>query len=92
MRINTEWRRFGEGFELRLFPVIRKNFGEDLVRTKTWEKFDYNIYNEAYFAEKYPGFDSSVHKILADCSKKKIEEHRDGIVKKSKGDFIVRFD
>ena len=57
-----------------------------------WEKFDYNIYNEAYFAEKYPGFDSSVHKILADCSKKKIEEHRDGIVKKSKGDFIVRFD
>jgi hypothetical protein len=41
MRINTEWRRFGEGFELRLFPVIRKNFGEDLVRTKRWEKFDY---------------------------------------------------
>ena len=57
-----------------------------------WEKYDDNIYNEAYFAEKYPGFDSSVHKILADCSKKKIEEHRDGIVKKSKGDFIVRFD
>tara|TARA_Y100000401_G_scaffold114869_1_gene117542 strand:- start:688 stop:1095 length:408 start_codon:yes stop_codon:yes gene_type:complete len=41
MRINTEWRKFGEGFEKRLFPIIKKNFGEDLVRTKTWEKFDY---------------------------------------------------
>tara|TARA_R100001079_G_scaffold106539_2_gene74737 strand:- start:359 stop:787 length:429 start_codon:yes stop_codon:yes gene_type:complete len=57
-----------------------------------WEKFNYEIYGEDYYAEKFPGFDSSVHKILADCSKKKIEEHRGGIVKKVKGDFIVRFD
>tara|TARA_R100001129_G_scaffold123456_1_gene86133 strand:+ start:101 stop:529 length:429 start_codon:yes stop_codon:yes gene_type:complete len=57
-----------------------------------WERFNYDIYGEDYYAEKFPGFDSSVHKILADCSKKKIEEHRGGIVKKVKGDFIVRFD
>ena len=57
-----------------------------------WEKFNYEIYGEDYYAEKFPGFDSSVHKILADCSRKKIEEHRGGIVKKVKGDFIVRFD
>ena len=57
-----------------------------------WERFNYDIYGEDYYAEKFPGFDSSVHKILADCSRKKIEEHRGGIVKKVKGDFIVRFD
>lgn len=41
MRINTEWRRFGEGFEKRLFPVIKKKFGDDLVKTHTYSKFDY---------------------------------------------------
>ena len=57
-----------------------------------WEKFNYGIYTEDYYAKKFPGFDSSVHKILADCSRKKLEEHRGGLVKKEKGDFIVRFD
>ena len=79
--------------DLEEFIDMFSNYADENTSNKIdWEKFDYNIYNEAYFAEKYPGFDSSVHKILADCSKKKIEEHRDGIVKKSKGDFIVRFD
>ena len=41
-----------------------------------YEKFDYGEYTEDYYREKFPGFDDWVHKILADCSKKKLEDHR----------------
>ena len=58
-----------------------------------WEKFDYNIYDKEYFAKKYPGFDDTVHEILAKCSKEKLEEHRDHVKKEiTEEDFIVRFD
>lgn len=57
-----------------------------------WEKFDYNIYTKDYYEKKFPGFDESVHEILAECSKKKIQEHRENKLKKEVGDFIVRFD
>jgi len=41
-----------------------------------YEKFDFNEYTEDYYAKKFPGFEPWVHKILAECSKKKIEDHR----------------
>ncbi len=79
--------------DLEEFVDMFSNYADENTSNKIdWEKFDYTIHNEAYYAEKFPGFDSSVHKILADCSRKKIEEHRGGVVKKTKGDFIVTFD
>ena len=42
-----------------------------------FEKFDYNIYDEQYYSKKFPGFDDWVHKILAECSRKKMKDHRE---------------
>ena len=79
--------------DLEEFIDMFSNYADENTTNKIyWERFNYEIYDEDYYAEKFPGFDSSVHKILADCSKKKIEEHREGLVKKTKGDFILRFD
>ena len=79
--------------DLEEFIDMFSNYADENTSNKIdWERFNYEIYDEDYYAEKFPGFDSSVHKILADCSKKKIEEHREGLVKKTKGDFILRFD
>ena len=86
------WSEFKQK-DLEEFVDMFSNYADENSSNKIdWEKFDYTIHNEAYYAEKFPGFDSSVHKILADCSRKKIEEHRGGVVKKTKGDFIVTFD
>ena len=86
------WSEFKQK-DLEEFVDMFSNYAdENSINKIDWEKFDYTIHNEAYYAEKFPGFDSSVHKILADCSRKKIEEHRGGVVKKTKGDFIVTFD
>ena len=86
------WSEFKQK-DLEEFVDMFSNYADENSSNKIdWEKFDYTIHNEAYYAEKFPGFDSSVHKILADCSRKKIEEHRGGVVKKVKGDFIVTFD
>lgn len=86
------WSEFRQK-DLEEFVDMFSNYADENTSNKIdWEKFDYNIYDEDYYAKKFPGFDSSVHKILADCSKKKIEEHRGGLVKKEIGDFIVRFD
>lgn len=79
--------------DLEEFVDMFSNYADENTSNKIdWERFNYDIYDEDYYAEKFPGFDSSVHKILADCSNKKIEEHREGLVKKTKGDFILRFD
>ena len=37
---------------------------------------EYGEYTEDFYRQKFPGFDDWVHKILADCSKKKLEDHR----------------
>ena len=86
------WSEFRQK-DLEEFVDMFSNYADENSSEKIdWEKFNYEIYDEDYYAKKFPGFDSSVHKILAECSKKKIEEHRGGLVKKEIGDFIVRFD
>ena len=87
-----EWTEFKQK-DLESFVDMFTHYADENSNQKIdWEKFDYEIHNENYYAEKFPGFDSSVHKILADCSKKKFEEHRGGLVKKDIGDFVVKFD
>lgn len=89
---SNEWTEFKQK-DLESFVDMFTHYADENSNQKIdWEKFDYTIYDEAYFAKKYPGFDSSVHRILADCSKKKLEEHRGCLVKKEIGDFVVRFD
>tara|TARA_R100001126_G_scaffold82932_1_gene51208 strand:+ start:1099 stop:1527 length:429 start_codon:yes stop_codon:yes gene_type:complete len=86
------WSEFRQK-DLEEFVDMFSNYADENSSEKIdWERFNYEIYDEDYYAKKFPGFDSSVHKILAECSKKKIEEHRGGLVKKEIGDFIVRFD
>ena len=89
---DNNWTEFKQK-DLEEFVDMFSNYADENSSEKIdWEKFNYDIYDEDYYAEKFPGFDSSVHKILADCSSKKIEEHRGGLVKKEIGDFVVRFD
>jgi hypothetical protein len=89
---SNKWSEFKQK-DLEEFVDMFSNYADENSSEKIdWEKFDYTIHNEDYYSQKFPGFDSSVHKILADCSSKKIEEHRGGLVKKQIGDFVVRFD
>ena len=61
-----------------------------------FDKFDFSEYPATYYAEKFPGFDPEIHEILAECSKKRIEDFRkaekDKFIQKEKGDFVVKFD
>lgn len=60
--------------DLETFVENFTNYADD--NDIDFEKFDYNEYTEDYYREKFPGFEPWVHKILADCSKKKLEDHR----------------
>lgn len=60
--------------DLETFVENFSNYADD--NDIDFEKFDYNEYTEDYYREKFPGFEPWVHKILADCSKKKLEDHR----------------
>jgi len=60
-----------------------------------FNKFDYETHGADYYAEKFPNFDPEVHEILAECSKKKVEDFRDtnnNTITKEKGEFVVKFD
>ena len=59
--------------DLETFVENFSNYADD--NDIDFEKFDYNEYNEEYYRQKFPGFEDWVHKILADCSKKKLEDH-----------------
>lgn len=60
--------------DLEEFVENFSNYADD--NNIDFEKFDYGEYTEDFYRQKYPGFDDWVHKILADCSKKKLEDHR----------------
>ena len=40
------------------------------------DDFDYEVFNQDYYAEKFPGFDDEVHEILARVSKEKVIDLR----------------
>ena len=89
----TEWKEFSNNDLKEFIDSFTTYADENSSNIIDWDRFDYNIYDKEYFAKKYPGFDDTVHQILADCSKKKLEEHRDHVKKEiTEEDFIVRFD
>ena len=89
----TEWKEFSTNDLKEFIDSFTSYADENTSNQIDWDKFDYNIYDKDYFAKKYPGFDDTVHEILAKCSKKKLEEHRDHVKKEiTEEDFIVRFD
>ena len=89
----TEWKEFSTNDLKEFIDSFTSYADENTSNQIDWDRFDYNIYDKEYFAKKYPGFDDTVHQILADCSKKKLEEHRDHVKKEiTEEDFIVRFD
>ena len=60
--------------DLEEFVENFSNYADD--NNIDFEKFEYGEYTEDFYRQKFPGFDDWVHKILADCSKKKLEDHR----------------
>ena len=89
----TEWKEFSTNDLKEFIDSFTSYADENTSNQIDWDKFDYNIYDKDYFAKKYPGFDDTVHEILAKCSKKKLEEHRDHVKKEiTEEDFIGRFD
>ena len=89
----TEWKEFSNNDLKEFIDSFTTYADENSSNIIDWDRFDYNIYDKEYFAKKYPGFDDTVHEILAKCSKEKLEEHRDHVKKEiTEEDFIVRFD
>tara|TARA_R100000353_G_scaffold174544_1_gene142725 strand:- start:1429 stop:1800 length:372 start_codon:yes stop_codon:yes gene_type:complete len=60
--------------DLEEFVENFSNYADD--NNIDFEKFEYGEYTEDFYRQKFPGFEPWVHKILADCSKKKLEDHR----------------
>lgn len=89
----SEWKEFSNKDLEEFIDNFSQYADENTTNKIDWDKFDYKIYDKEYFAKKYPGFDDTIHEILANCSNKKLEEHRDHVKKEiNEEDFIVRFD